>query len=156
MLLLTRPKKMVMIAEKTEIINTSTNCKTFRLGKWEKDVLCGLLCANPLETPYYEDDDLDKFEKYASQMNESDRRCFEAGRVVHTSILVYFWGSSSFNPAEPEELDTCPPGRSIKCRTLKTLQSKGLIIAESLGLSSCRKFYSLTGEGKNIAQKLTS
>ncbi len=132
--------------------------EAFRLGRWEKDVVCGLMDVDFDAPQILEPEDALKLDKITAEVSSDDKERLEAGEVVPAWFIGYLWNSFFLGSEEElEELEDMPrPSRVVQCRTLKTLQDKKLIIAESLGLEGCSKFYSLTEEGKKIAEKLTS
>jgi len=146
--------------KKAYVIN-ELNGEAFKLGKWEKDVICSLMSVDfkPKELSLMEKDQV-KLGKIIEQLkSEDDKKRLAAGEVVPSWYIGYCWNTcfESQAPIENQEENSYPPTplRAVQCRTLKNLQEKGLLKVESLGLVN-RKFYGLTPEGLRIVNKLTS
>lgn len=141
-------------------VTSELNGETFKLGKWEKDVVCGLIDVDFTKHSFrlMEKDEV-KLEQITAQLkSEDDKKRLAAGAMVPSRYISYCWNTCYQSEDEIKNQEgTCPPTpiRAVRCRTLKTLQEKGLIKVESLGLVN-RKFYGLTPEGLRIVDKLTS
>ena len=129
--------------------------ESFRLGKWEKDVICGILGWDADDG--IEESDKAKINKITIELSDGDKKRLIAGEIVPTwYIHGYCWNRFFNSLTEMEQKEDAPiPSRPVQCRTLKTLQQKGLIQVEMLGQEK-RKFYRLTTEGIRIAEKLTN
>ena len=146
--------------KKTYVIN-ELNGEMFKLGKWEKDVICGLMDVDfGPSASRISGDSRAKLDKIIALLNNADdKKRLEVGEVVPSWYINYCWDTCFESVQEIESIpdydDRPCPIRAVQCRTLKTLQEKGLIKVESLGLVN-RKFYGLTPEGLRIADKLTN
>jgi hypothetical protein len=146
--------------KKCYVINELTG-EVFKLGKGEKDVVCGLMDVDFTKHSFcLMEKDQAKLEKITEQLkSEDDKKRLAPGELVPSWYIFYCWYTCFESQAEIEnqEENSYPsfPIRAVQCRTLKTLQEKGLIKVESLGLVN-QKFYGLTPEGSRIADKLTN